>query len=59
MPKLGSRTPRQWLASSNSDIGHYLDDLPSEARKKVLVWYGSEATLNSVWIQKIMPYMTG
>jgi hypothetical protein len=39
IPKLSSRSPRQWLASSNSNIGHYMEGIPQEARKHIkVVW---------------------
>jgi len=37
IPKLSHRSARQWLASSNSDIGHYMEGIPQEARNNITV----------------------
>ena len=37
IPKLHGRTTNQWLAASNTDIGHYLSDLPTQALRRVKV----------------------
>jgi hypothetical protein len=37
IPKLHGRTTNQWLAASNTDIGHYLSDLRTQALRRVKV----------------------